>query len=125
MAVTLSYGYIKNQTGDKGSVFFPDLEFNIQRVNDHNHNGANSSKLTNSAIDSATQTLLAAAWSFVVDEYKQTVTVPSGVDLSKHCPRFKHSVTGELLFLSVVILTDTTYDVFINDNTVDLQVAYI
>lgn len=125
MAITLSFGYIKNQTGDKGSVFFPDLEFNIQRINDHTHNGVNSSKLTNAAIDSATQNILAAAWVLVSGEYKQTITVPAGVNLSKHYPRFKNTTTGEVLFLSIIILTDSTYEVFINDNSVALQVAYV
>jgi hypothetical protein len=126
MAITLSYGYIKNQTGDKGSVFWPDLEFNIQRINDHSHNGVNSAKLSNASIDSATQTINAGAWVSVAGgTFKQTVTVPAGVDLNKHLPRFKHDTSGELLFLSVNILSDSQYEVFINDNTVALQVAYV
>ena len=127
MAITLSFGYIKNQTGDKGSVFWPDLEFNIQRINDHSHNGVNSAKLTNASIDSITQNILAAGWAFDVPSaaYKQTITVPAGVDLNKHYPRFKHVGTGEIVFLSATILSDSQYEVFINDNTVDLQVAYV
>lgn len=128
MAITLSYGYIKNQTGDKGSVFWPDLEFNIQRVNDHTHDGVNSAKLSNASFDSAVQTLVAANWVAVVDElgtFKQTVTVPAGVNLDKHLPRFKHVATGDLLNLTVKILTTSTYEVEINDNTSDVQVAYV
>lgn len=127
MAITLSFGYIKNQTGDKGSVFWPDLEFNIQRINDHSHNGVNSAKLNNASIDSITQNILAAAWVSDVDPgtYKQTVTVPAGVDLNKHYPRFKHVGTGEIVFLCATILSDSQFEVFINDNTVDLQVAYV
>lgn len=126
MAITLSYGYIKNQTGDKGSVFWPDLEFNIQRINDHSHNGVNSAKLSNDSIDPLTQTINAGAWTAVAGgTFKQTVTVPSGVDLNKHYPRFKHNTSGELLFLSVNILSDSQFEVFINDNTVALQVAYV
>jgi hypothetical protein len=128
MAQTLSFGYIKNQTGDKGSVFWPDLEFNIQRVNDHTHNGVNSAKLGNASIDPSTQQVLPAAWVAVVDQtgtWKQTVTVPAGVDLNKHYPRFKDVASGNLVFLTVKILTDATYEVEINDNTIELQVAYV
>jgi hypothetical protein len=128
MAITLSFGYIKNQTGDKGSVFWPDLEFNIQRINDHSHNGVNSAKLTTASIDALTNNVLAAGWEPVVDQlgtFKQTVTSPAGVNLDKHYPRFKNEATGEVLFLSFVQLNDSQYDVYINDNTVALQVAYV
>ena len=42
MAITLSNGYIKPEDGDTGAVWFDALEDNIQRVNDHNHDGSNS-----------------------------------------------------------------------------------
>lgn len=128
MAITLSYGYIQNQTGDRGAVFWPDLEFNIARINGHNHDGSNSALIPTSSIDTASNNVLAAGWAAVVDQagtYKQTVTVPSGVNLNKHLPRFKHSVSGEVLNLSFTILTTTTFEVFINDATAALQVAYV
>lgn len=40
--ITLSYGYEKPQNGDTGDVFFPALERDIQRLNDHTHDGVNS-----------------------------------------------------------------------------------
>lgn len=38
----LSYGYKKPVNGDTGDVFFPALEENIQKQNDHTHDGVNS-----------------------------------------------------------------------------------
>ena len=55
--LTLSHGYEKPETGDKGSVFFPALEDNIQKLNDHNHNGLNSELLTAAASAAVTQTI--------------------------------------------------------------------
>jgi hypothetical protein len=128
MALTLSFGYKKNQTGDKGSVFFPDLEFNIQRINDHDHDGVNSKKIPLSSIDVPTHTVLAAGWAAIPGElgsFSQDVTVPANVNLTRNVPRFVKALTGEILSLSVIILTPTTYTVFINDNSVDLQVTYV
>jgi hypothetical protein len=127
MAVTLSYGYIKNESGDRGSEFWPDLEFNIERINGHSHNGTDSALIPTSSIDTQVQTLLADDWEAVAGQtgtYKQTVTVPSGVNLDKHLPRFKDA-NGNILLLSVDVLTTGTYDVYINDNTAVLQVAYV
>jgi hypothetical protein len=127
MALTLTYGYIKNESGDRGSDFFPDLEFNIQRINDHNHNGVNSAPIAITAIEGIDQTVLAAGWAAVAGQtgtYKQTVTVPTGIDLDSHYPRIKDA-NGNILYLTIDILTTETFDVFINDNTAVLQVAYV
>lgn len=40
--ITLSYGFEKPVNGDTGDVFFPALERDIQRLNDHTHDGVNS-----------------------------------------------------------------------------------
>jgi hypothetical protein len=87
MAVVLSFGYIKNQSGDKGSVFWPDLEFNIQRINDHSHNGVNSTRLDSTSIDPITQTVPNTGWASLGDgNFKQTITVLAGVNLDKKVP---------------------------------------
>lgn len=125
--LVLSYGYKKPETGDKGDVFFPALEFNIQRLNDHSHNGTNSAKLTALAIEAISHVKLAAGWVAVVGEagtYKQTVTVPAGVDLDELCPLILDNTTKKYLSLCVQKLTSTTFEVSINDNTIDLLVLY-
>ena len=78
MASTLSYGFEKPATGDKGSIFWPILEDNIQRTNDHTHNGSNSAKISASASTAVVQTVTSAGWSGVGGGlYRQTVTLPA------------------------------------------------
>ena len=44
--ITLSNGYQLPEDGDRGNVFWDGLEGNIQRLNDHKHDGADSEKLS-------------------------------------------------------------------------------
>lgn len=128
MAITLSYGYIQNQTGDRGSVFWPDLEFNIDRINGHDHNGVNSAALSSSSISNVLQSVTAVGWAAVAGQtgtYKQTIMAPAGINLQRHHPRLVDPVTGNVLLLSTDILTTDTFDVYSNDNTLTLEVAYL
>lgn len=128
--ITLSYGFEKPQTGDKGAVFFPALEGDIQKLNDHTHNGTNSSKLNASAITAVNQSVLSAAWvSLGGGYYRQLVTMPIGLTSNggvyeSFGMEFINTATGERLLLSVVKASSTTYYVYINDNTIDLTVVY-
>ncbi len=125
MATTLSYGYVKPQTGDKGSVFFPALEDNIDRLNDHNHNGTNSTRLSATSIDAVSQNISSASWaSQGGGMYRQTVTMSAGVTFDTHAIQFRNSSTGEIMYLQAVKVTSTTYYVYINDNTIDLKAVY-
>lgn len=51
MSTTLTYGYKKPQNGDDSSQWFSDIAEDIQLVNDHTHNGVNSSQLSTGAIE--------------------------------------------------------------------------
>ena len=125
MSTTLSYGYKLPTTGDRGPVVFPDLEDNIQQLNDHNHNGTNSSLISSASITAVTQTLLAGAWVLVADGiYKQTVTLPGGLDYTKISIQFLHGTSGDRLWLGVNKVSATQYDVFINDNSINVTAVY-
>jgi hypothetical protein len=123
--LTLTYGLKKPQTGDKGSVFFPALEGNFQQLNDHTHNGTDSAKITAASSTAVTQSILAASWSATANgTYKQVVTVPVGfTNFDNFRPSFKDS-TGDYYYLKTVKLTATTYEVYINDNSVSLTAVY-
>jgi hypothetical protein len=121
---TLSKGYKLPETGDKGTLFFPALEFNIQRLNDHTHDGTDSAQLSASAISAITDTISFAGWSLVSGgTYKQTVTMPVGLDFDDYVPTFRN-LLGHILYLSVEKVTASTYDVYINDPTQSLVVTY-
>ncbi len=129
MATTLTYGRVRPQTGDKGATFFTALEDNITLDDAHTHNGVNSSLLAVSAITEVSQTLANASWVLVANGvYKQTVALPGAfTDIDKVHPTFKIKTggsAGEYAYLRYKRITATTFDVYINDNSVDVLVVY-
>lgn len=127
--LTLSFGYQKPQTGDKGNVFFPALEADIQQLNDHNHDGANSSKLTAQSITGVSDTILGSAWVATSGgTYRQAVTMPANVTFDAYGIMFRIKTGGNAGFqvnLSVEKINSNSYYVYINDNSVDLTVLYL
>lgn len=124
MATTLSYGYIKPQDGDKGSTFWDHLATDIQMLNDHTHNGTNSAKLNALASDAVVDDVAAVDWVASGTMYRQLVTVPSGMDVDEMNVIFRDASSGEQYYLNTVKVSDTTYYVYINDNTKDLKAIY-
>lgn len=126
--LTLSYGYKKPQTGDKGSVFFPALEDNFQRLNDHDHDGLNSKKLSATSVQSVSQTLLSASWAGVGDGlFRQLVTCPSTILVDEQAMRFQIASgpkAGHFFHPSVEKVSANTFYVYINDSSVDVKVLY-
>lgn len=125
MATTLSNGYVKPQSGDLGSVFWPALEDNIQQLNDHTHDGVDSEKLTALSSDAVSQTLSSGSWSLVANGiYRQLGTVPSGMTVDLCSVSFRHGTSGDYLYLHVTKASSTTYYVYINDNSIDVKAVY-
>ena len=127
MSTTLSYGYKKPQTGDKGSVFYPDLEFDIQRLNDHNHDGSNSALLTSTSVTAVVQTVSSAGWAAVSGQpgtFSQNVSMSAGTAFDTHAIEIRNSTTKEKLYLSVTKTGAAAFDVFINDSSIGLQILY-
>ena len=124
--LTLSYTFEKPVTGDKGSVFFPALERNIQKLNDHTHNGSNSSKLTSVAVVAPSSSVAAASWGVDLGDgqYRQSITVPSGVVFYEQGMQCYNSDTGEICYLKIVKITTTTFYVYVNDNSLNLKIIY-
>lgn len=130
MSTTLSYGFEQPATGDKGSVFFPALEANIQLVNDHTHNGTNSAKLTSAASVAVTQAISSASWSHQGSgTYRQTITIPAALTgnggvYESFSIQFLNTANGRKLFLQTEKVTSTTYYLYINDNSIDVTAVY-
>lgn len=127
----LSYGYKQPEDGDRGSSFFPALNFDIQRLNDHNHDGTNSTKLDGTSIIALSDTISSADWVAVVGQpgtYSQVVNMPAGTLSADYLPKFLvvggvHD--GKFLDLTVNITAAAQYEVFVNDNTLDLKAFYL
>lgn len=128
---TLTYGYKKPETGDKGSIFFPALEFNIQRLNDHSHDGSNSQKLTAASVQGIGDTILAANWVAVAGQpgtYRQLVTMPPNTEFDGYGLAFRIDgglLDGHEIHPVVEKSSASTYYVYINDNTQTLAVLYL
>lgn len=123
---TLSNGYKKPESGDKGSSFFTAMEDNITRLNNHNHDGSNSEALTATAITAIRATIPLASWDGTgldTGHYKQTVTIPAGFDFDTVDVKFRLT-DGTMIFPTVERLTDTTYRVYSIDNTIDFIAVY-
>lgn len=119
--ITLSKGVFQTQNGDTGDIFFPAWSANATWMNNHTHNGTDSQFLS-----STQQNILAANWTAAPiggGLYVQTVTVPSGFSYDQCQIWFKLS-SNQYVYPSVERLSATTYNVFINDNTLSLIANY-
>jgi hypothetical protein len=130
--LTLSHGFLKPQGGiDSSAVWFPALETNIQKLNDHTHNGTDAAQLS-----ITTQTISSGGWLTTSATstgaggtitgggvFYQTVTMPGGLSFDSTDIQFRLS-TGEVWVPTVVRLSTTQYNIFTNDNTLSVTALY-
>lgn len=135
---TLSYGFFKPETGDRGAVWFPALEDNFQNLNDHDHDGVNSSLLSITSVGKPSSTVASGSWiSDGGGNYHVVVTVPiaiSGATAPANDIIYYEVVTkintagatyGDRLYPDIERETATTFTVRVNDNTLDLILYFI
>lgn len=128
MSSTLTYGRKLPANGD--STWWDDLASNITKDDTHNHDGANSIKLTPANFNKSTGAISSASWVSVAGQagtYKQTVTVPANYAVDSMQVKFYITGGGEdghEVALTVRKVTSLTFDVFINDNTINLVAVY-
>lgn len=119
---TLSMGYLKPSNPDTGDAFWVALAFDIQRVNDHTHDGVNGQLL---AITS--QSILSGAWAAVASPktglYKQIITLPGAFIYDTTDFLFKLS-SGEIVYPSIERNSSTTYTIYTTDNTLNYTAFY-
>ncbi len=114
---TLSYGYKNPDNGDKGSVWYPALNDNIVRLNGHDHDGVDSALLNAANIQKGSVSILAAAWTADgTGRYKQTVTVPSGFNMTDFVIQVYLS-TGHPIYPTIEKVTGTTFLIYTLDNS--------
>ena len=123
--IVLSYGYQKPETGDKGDPLFQALEENIQRLNDHSHDGIDSSALTAQSIVGISDTISSANWVAYgpTGHYRQLVTVIAGFNFDTVGMSFRLT-TGEMIYPTVEKFAATQYYIYTTDNTQDILVVY-
>jgi len=125
MSTTLTNGFKLPDSGDKGAILFADLEFNIQRTNDHNHDGSNSSKISSSGLLHSSQLIEAANWVAWQDGiFRQAITTVGGLDASSYGIVFKDSNGGRYM-LDTETISGVQYYVYSNDNTLEVTALYV
>ena len=120
----LSFGYKLPETGDFGDVWFPALEDNITRVNSHNHDGTNSSKLASSSITAVHQTVNSGDFSLVSGEYRATVNMPGGLDYDDYIIVCKDPASQDQVYLKVEKITDSQFYLYTNTQQ-DYEVYFV
>lgn len=131
MSSTLSYGYTKPATGDRGTTLFTFLETDIQQINDHAHNGVDSAFIPPSSIQHFTCTIAAAAWSGSNGTYTARATVPVGLSgAATYNDNYFYSIItkistagstkGDVIYPTIEWFSTSQFDVTVNDNTLDL-----
>lgn len=124
MSLTLSNGYKKPEDGDTGASWFDDLEFDIQRLNDHSHDGVNSNLLTGSSITAQTLNFATADWGSPTDGlYSQTKTIPGSLTYDNTVKEARLA-NGDVAYLDIIRASNTTITVKTNDNSQDVNVAF-
>ncbi len=117
--LTLSNGYKLPQVDDTGDTFFENLSFNIQRLNDHTHDGTDSERLTPTK-----QTLSAASWVFVdVDSYTLAVTMPAGLTYDDVGLEFRLA-NGTVIYPTVTKTGSNSYSIGYTSNASDVVAIY-
>ena len=128
MPTTLTYGRKLPLDGER--THWESQEYNIQRDDAHTHDGSDSAPIPVKNLTHGSSTLALADWAAVAGQagtYKQTVTVPSGYtegSFTKTCFINSGSEAGSIFYPTIVNLSASTFDVYINDNTVDVKIVY-
>lgn len=127
--LTLSYGYKLPQTGDYGSVFFPALEDDITQLNNHTHNGIDSAILSSTSVNPTSDSILAVNWSATSGgTYRQLVTTPPSISFDSYGMAFRITNGADIgveIHPTILKVSNTTYYVYVNDNTINLNVLYL
>jgi len=112
--IVLSNGYQLPEDGDLGDIWFDALESNIQRLNDHSHNGVDSEKLSQSSIEAVSSTIDSGDFDLVGDMYEETITLPSLIQVDTSDITFRDATTREPIYLKFEIVSVTQIKVFTN-----------
>lgn len=123
---TLSNGYLLPETGDRGNTFFPALESNIQRLNDHSHNGSDSEKLTAEAITALidSSSLIPANWSVQPNGlYRAPVTMPGSLLFDTTSIELR--TNNKVLYADIEKITANTFYVYVNDSSLTVTALYL
>ena len=115
MSRTLSNGYILPEDGDFGLTWFDDLESNIQRVNDHNHDGVTGSRLPSTSITSVVIQIAETAFTPVATGgFEATLQANSTINFDDLTIYVRDATTKQQVFLDVLRVSSSEYKILTN-----------
>jgi len=125
MSTTLSYGFKLPDTGDRGASFFPDLEADIQQLNDHTHNGVDSAPLAITSVALTTQAIASGSWvSLGSGSYRQLVTLPGSLTYDAISLQFRITASKDIIQPTIEKASSTTYYIYTNDSSIGVTALY-
>ena len=126
------YGYAVPEAGDESSTEWqPDLSNNIKRYSDHRHDGVDSAKISFASIQKVTSVVYQASWSaYGNGEFKAVVNMPSGYSFDNTNIIFTIVTPGHIgedtrIFPTIHKITNTSFEIYSNDNTIDVGVMFV
>ena len=113
--ITLSNGYVVPEDGDFGDIWFDILENNIQRINDHTHNGVDSSPISSVSVQAFSGSIAEADFAVQADgRFRATTTVPAGGAFDTLQVIYRDPTTKEQMYLSYERASVTQFYTYIN-----------
>ena len=102
----------KVEDSDDVSVFNPALKGNIQKINDHTHDGINSPKTAGTV-----QSIPAGGYSDLGGgNHRKTISMPTGISYDDVAVQIKDA-TGERTYPTIEKVTSGTWNLTVNDPT--------
>lgn len=124
-------GYLIPETGDESStVWQPAISDNWEKVDAHDHDGTNSSKIASVDILKKTTVIHQADWVPDGDQFSTAVALPSGYNFNNANVIFTlatsgHPDEGARLGLSVVKIDNLNCMVYSNTDEIDVEVMFV
>jgi len=124
--LTLSYGYKKPQAGDRGSLWFPALEDDIQQMNDHSHDGVTSAFISGSNVSSANVAVPAGSWGAEIKPgvYRQLIAMPSGFSFDNCISQVKNDTSGHPVNLTIERVSAASFYIYTGVPTESYKVYF-
>lgn len=121
--IILAYGIKQPTTGDRGSVWFPALEDDIQQWATHDHDGTNSALLSGSSSVPGTVAAPAASWANVANGlFQQTVVLPGVFTYDNSTIEVRRDDTKEVVYPKIERISNTQIRLSAAVDTIDYRV---
>lgn len=119
--LVLTYGYEQPTNSATGDVWFPAMERNISRMNEHTHDGEDGAQIAPTLQD-----VQADSWGADLGggSYRQLIQMPNNFVFDNTRIEVRRS-TGEMVYPEIVKSTANKFYLYTNDNTKAYKISYV